>query len=92
MNHIQRCLRALARQGRALLALAATTPAALASLPLPPGNPNPAPPAAVHPAVTGGMPGWQITLIAVAAALVAAVAAVLLDRARTRRHLAHPAP
>jgi hypothetical protein len=31
--------------------------------------------------VTGGMPGWQITLIALAAALLAAVAAVLLDRA-----------
>ena len=30
----------------------------------------------------GGMPGWQITLIAVAAALVAATAAVFLDRAR----------
>jgi hypothetical protein len=33
----------------------------------------------------GGMPGWQITLIAVAAALVAATAAVLLDRARAGR-------
>lgn len=35
----------------------------------------------------GGMPGWQITLIAVAAALVAATLAVIVDRARaTRRH------
>jgi hypothetical protein len=33
----------------------------------------------------GGMPGWQITLIAVAAALAAATAAVFLDRARTSR-------
>ena len=31
------------------------------------------------------MPGWQITLIAVGAALVAAAVAVLLDRARTSR-------
>ena len=31
------------------------------------------------------MPGWQITLIAVAAALVAAALAVLLDRARAAR-------
>jgi hypothetical protein len=31
----------------------------------------------------GGMPGWQITLIALAAALAAATAAVFLDRART---------
>ena len=32
--------------------------------------------------VTGGMPGWQIALIAIGAALLAATAAVLLDRAR----------
>jgi hypothetical protein len=31
------------------------------------------------------MPGWQITLIAVSAALLAAVAAVLADRARAAR-------
>jgi hypothetical protein len=35
--------------------------------------------------VAGGMPGWQIALIAIGAALVAAAAAVLLDRARDRR-------
>jgi hypothetical protein len=40
---------------------------------------------AVRTIVAGGMPGWQITLIAIAAALVAATAAVLLDRARTVR-------
>jgi hypothetical protein len=91
MNRIRRCLSALAGRGRGLLALAATAPAAVASFPLPPGNPNPTPHAAIHPAATGGMPGWQITLIAAAAALVAAVTAVLLDRARTGRRLAHPA-
>ncbi|MGH3298423.1 MAG: hypothetical protein ACRDP7_42200 [Trebonia sp.] len=32
--------------------------------------------------VVGGMPGWQIALIAAAAALVAAALAVLADRAR----------
>jgi hypothetical protein len=31
------------------------------------------------------MPGWQITLIAVGAALLAAVVAVLADRARAAR-------
>jgi hypothetical protein len=41
--------------------------------------------------VTGGMPGWQITLIALGAALAAAVTAVILYRIWTaRRHLAHP--
>jgi len=41
--------------------------------------------------VAGGMPGWQIALIAIAAALVAAATAVFLDRARAaRRHQAAP--
>jgi hypothetical protein len=34
------------------------------------------------------MPGWQITLIAVGAAVVAAAIAVLLDRARATRRQA----
>jgi hypothetical protein len=57
----------------------------------PPGGSGgaPVPPAhhlapAVRTVVLGGMPGWQIALIAVAAALVAATAAVLLDRAAAR--------
>ena len=37
---------------------------------------------------TGGMAGWQITLIALGAALVAATAAVLLDRVRASRQAA----
>ena len=36
----------------------------------------------------GGMPGWQITLIAVAAALVAATATMLLDHVRASRRTA----
>jgi len=35
--------------------------------------------------VMGGMTGWQIALIAIGAALLAATVAVLLDRARTAR-------
>ncbi len=35
---------------------------------------------------SGGMPGWEITLIAVGAAVLAAVLAVLLDRGRSARH------
>jgi hypothetical protein len=42
----------------------------------------------VHVIAVSGMPGWQITLIAVAAALAAAVVAVLLDRARASRRTA----
>jgi hypothetical protein len=37
----------------------------------------------VRTVVIGGMPGWQIALIAIGAALLAATAAVLADRART---------
>jgi hypothetical protein len=58
--------------------------------PLPPGHihqpvqqaPNPVP---VHTVVIGGMPGWQIALIALGAALLAAIVAVLAYRAWTAR-------
>jgi hypothetical protein len=69
----------------ALLAFCGAAPAAFASgqPPLPPGwNKHPPLPAHTHTPVTGGMPGWQITLIAAGAALLAAVLAVLIDRAR----------
>jgi hypothetical protein len=46
------------------------------------------PPVEVHTVVVGGMPGWQIALIAVVAALLAATVAVLADRARTARRKA----
>jgi hypothetical protein len=46
---------------------------------------TPAPVTVVHTVVVGGMPGWQIALIAVAAALVTAIAAVLVERSRTAR-------
>ena len=49
-----------------------------------PGNPRNAPPV-VRTVVVGGMPGWQIAAIAIVAALVAAAAAVLLDRFRPAR-------
>jgi hypothetical protein len=58
--------------------------------PLPPGHIHPpghqAPvPVPVHTVVAGGMPGWQIALIAIGAALAAATVAVLVDRARPAR-------
>jgi hypothetical protein len=39
----------------------------------------------VHTVVVGGMPGWQIAAIAVAAALVTGIAVVLVERGRTVR-------
>ncbi len=93
MNRIQ-CIRRLAAVlaglGGALLASIAGAPVALAVREPPPGGASapPAPPDTVA-VVAGGMPGWQIALIAVGAALLAAVLAVLLDRAwAARRSLA----
>jgi hypothetical protein len=88
---LRRAAAALAALAGGVLTWAAAVPAASAAIiPVPgPGTAYcPAPAAAPTPAqmiTAGGMPGWQITLIAVAAALVAATAAVLLDRARTSR-------
>jgi hypothetical protein len=93
MNHITRITIALTGLAAAALALAAGSPAAFATRE-PPGGDGGAPasaPPQVHTVITGGMPGWQITLIAVTVALLAAVAAVFLDRAwAARRHTAAP--
>ena len=48
-------------------------------------------PAGPHTVIVGGMPGWQITLIALGAALAAAAVAVLADRARAARLQANAA-
>ena len=91
MNRIHRCRGVLAALGGTLLTLA-IAPAALATIPDPGGGPGSRPQPAIHTVVTGGMPGWQITLITAGTALAAAVAAVLLDRAWTaRRRGAHGA-
>ncbi len=96
MNPIRRiCRSAALAAGLAvtLLTSGALSPAANALIVPAPGGPaGPAnTPAQVQTIAAGGMPGWQITLIAVGAAILAATVAVLLDRARTaRRHLAVP--
>jgi anti-sigma-K factor RskA len=89
---IRRLASTLAALATALLAATAAAPVAFAHpIPLAPGRDATGPPPPVHTMVVGGMPGWQIALIAVAAAAVAAAAAVLFDRARAaRRH--QPAP
>jgi hypothetical protein len=88
MNHPRRILAAVITLG-AMLALA-TAPAAFAR-PLPPPDCCATGADAPVTLITGGgMPGWQITLIAVGAALAAAILAVLLDRAWAARKT-HPA-
>lgn len=95
IRHIHRIagvLAGLAGLAAALLASGATPASAKAT----PGPPQPYPGANLPPAqipaqihtvtrtvVVGGMPGWQIALIAAAAALLAATVAVLVDRARS---------
>ena len=87
---LRRLIVALAVMTCGVLGWAAAVPAASASIIPVPGDglngPVPAP--AVRVIAAGGMPGWQITLIAVAAALAAAAAAVVLDRARASRRTA----
>jgi len=78
-----------------LLASAAIIPAASATIIVPgPGGAAgtvrlpPVPAIPVRVTSGGGMAGWQITLIAVGAALAAAAVAVLLDRALAARRAA----
>lgn len=83
----------LAGLGVLVATLVVTSTAALA-MQVPPdvtsGGVQPQPPPLATAA--GGMPGWQITLIAVGAALVAAVLAVVADRARSARRRPAVAP
>ena len=93
IHPIRRAAGILAGVAGALLAFTAAAPAAFAVIEPPPGGPaGPVqPPPQVHTIVVGGMPGWQITLITVAAAVLAAAMAVILDRARAaRRHVTAP--
>jgi hypothetical protein len=89
MNHFRRIFAAVATLAGAVLAFA-PAPAAFA-MPVPPRDEGSgiAPPP-VRVIAEGGMPGWQIVLIALAAALVAAAVAVLLDRARAARKIHAP--
>ena len=85
IQHIRRLAAVLAGAACALLASAALAQPSFAMVP-PPDAPAGAPASLVTATVVaGGMPGWQITLIAAGAALLTATAAVLLDRARTAR-------
>jgi hypothetical protein len=88
MNHIRRIAILLAGLTATVLASASIASAML----VPPGGAlgHPAEHGHItevptHTVVVGGMPGWQITLIAAGTAITAAVLAVLLDRMLTAR-------
>jgi len=100
IHHIGRLASILTGLAAVLVATVAAAPAALAR-PYPPAGQlskyEPVAPPPYHPGVpahthvvTGGMAGWQIALIAVGAAILAAIAAVLVERARSARR--HPTP
>jgi hypothetical protein len=89
MNHIRRIAILLAGLTATVLASASIASAMLVP---PPGGTLGHPvkqghitEVPTHTVVVGGMPGWQITLIAAGAAIAAAVLAVLLDRTLTAR-------
>lgn len=90
IRHIRRIAGVLAGLACAMLGVAAAAPAAFAAprlIPDPGGaagynTPAPPLPVQVRTVVIGGMPAWQIALIAIGAALLAATVAVLADRAR----------
>ncbi len=94
-TRLRRITAALAAVTGGLLAWAAAPAASAATTLIPDPGPGGAygpvsaiPVAPVEVITVGGMPGWQITLIALAAALVTATAAVVLDRTRASRHSA----
>jgi hypothetical protein len=89
-KRIRRFAAGLAGLASALVAFGAT-PAFAMHVPPPGVTTSPVgttPPVEVHTVVVGGTPGWQIALIAVVAALLAATVAVLVDRARGARRKA----
>jgi hypothetical protein len=88
IHRIHRLAAILAASACALLGLAVASPAMAmtSSVPHPGASvPQPQVPAPVHTMIVGGMPGWQITLIAAGAAVLTALLAVAADRAYTAR-------
>jgi hypothetical protein len=92
-QRIRRSIAVLSGLALAWVGLAGAAPAAFAMVPADLGAGGPPVPATAgvvtRTAVVGGMPGWQIALIAAGAALLAATLAWLAARARVaRRQLA----
>lgn len=82
---LRRFVAALAAITCVLLASASVVPAASATEDPPGGAPLTPVPAPTGQVAVGGMAGWQIALIALGAALVAAIAAVIVDRTLATR-------
>jgi hypothetical protein len=91
-GRLRRLAAVLAAVTCGLLASAAVVPTAFAMVRPDPGGGTarlaPVLPATGRVVIVGGMAGWQIILIAFGAALIAAAAAVLLDRTLAARRAA----
>jgi hypothetical protein len=84
IQHLRRFAAVVAGLAAALVAFATPAFAVNHPLPIDPGTGSgtyPPPVPVVHTVIVGGMPGWQIALIAAGAALAAA--ALLFARARS---------
>ena len=94
IRHIRRLTGILSACAGAVLSLAVASPAMAATASVPHYGPSVAhapDPAPIYTVITGGMPAWQVTLIAAGAAILAAILAVTADRARAaRRHITAP--
>jgi hypothetical protein len=94
MNIIRRFHRLaglLAISAGALLVLAVASPAMAATVSIPPYGPPVQVPVQSQTVTAGGLPVWQVALIAAGAAVLAAIVAVAADRARAaRRHITAP--
>jgi hypothetical protein len=93
IHRIPRLVRFLAALACAMLGLAASAPVAFAMrVPAPGGSSGIAPtspsPTFTHTVVASGMPGWQISMIVAATAVVAATLAIVVDRARAEHRTA----
>jgi hypothetical protein len=93
MIRIHRIAAGLVAVVAGIIGLCAVSPAAFAATAnFPAGDGyGGSPPTPVQTVVMGGMAGWQVALIAVATALVAAAAAVAVDRAWSARRRLAPA-
>ena len=93
-HHFRRTATVLGALAASVLVVLTGATAAFAYPVPPPGGPAGPVQPRVHTIVAGGMPGWQIALIAIGAAIFAAALAVTLDRilaARRRTVSAHAA-
>lgn len=92
MRHIRRYAAIAAGLIGTFAVFGATAPAFATLIPNSGNVDSPASPAAVvRTVVVGGMPGWQIALIAAGSALIAATATVIAYRAWQRRLAVMPA-